>query len=665
MSRLTLRTKFILIISAVFLISAASMLFVFSRVSGGIINDFAMRVASRQALHDKNKIMAILDREVVLALKLADDSVVRKWMAPGDDPALKKAALKQLESYRRFFRDQSYFVARSVDSSYFNADRTALPEQPRMSILRQDNPSDAWFYKTMRTLDTFQLNLDYNVLIRQIKVWINVIIRDEQGNKIGIGGTGIDLTDFLSEIVDASEPGVSAILVDRRGVIQAHRDRKLVERNALEQNPDNKTTIYKLLDNAEEAQQLKMALESLVNDRQKVVAFPLGIDGRKTFAALTFMPEIGWYNIALVDVSHALRPGAFSPIMLAGVLSLLAVITVIGFLMNRLVLHPLRLLTDASGAVAQGNYEVSLPVARRDEIGVLTESFNSMAATVREHTSHLEERVRQRTAELICANEQLEASQARIMESLLYARVIQASILPDPRRLGGVFSDWAVLYRPCDIVGGDLYWLREAAHGRVLLAVLDCTGHGVPGAFMTMTVNAVLNHIVDTRCADDPARILQEMNRLLQETLRLRQDDDSLVDAGLEIGLCCIDVEQRSLLFAGSGISLYLAEGDQIDEIKGNRQRVGYRGSDLEFVYQNHYRQLGHDTVCYMTTDGFLDEGGGPHGYGLGRARFREMLQQHRQVPLPLRMTAFERLIDDWRGARKQRDDITVFGFRL
>ncbi len=665
MHRLTLRAKFILIISAIFLISAAAVLFVFSGVTGNIIREFALRVASRQALHDKNKILSIIDREVVLALKLADDSVIRKWVAPGSDPALKNAALKQLESYRRFFRDQSYFIARSADSSYFNADRSTLPGQPRMSILKQENPLDSWFFQTLRRVDTFELNLNYDALIRQTKVWINVIIRDEQGEKIGIGGTGIDLTDFLSGIVDSSEPGISAILVDRRGTIQAHRDRKLVERNALEQNPDKKTTIYNLLDSTEDAQYLKNTLESLSNERQKVVAFPLQIDGRQVFAAVTYMQEIGWYNIALVDVSHALRPGAFSPILLASVLSLLAVIIVIGFLMNRLVLYPLRLLTDASAAVTKGNYEVSLPVVRRDEIGVLTESFNSMAATVREHMALLEERVQQRTAELTCANEQLEASQARITESLLYARVIQASILPDSRRLDSIFSGWCVLYRPCDIVGGDLYWLRETAQGRVLVAVLDCTGHGVPGAFMTMTVNAVLNHIVDTRCADDPARILLEMNRLLQETLRLRQDGDSLVDAGLDIGLCCIDVAQRSLLFAGAGISLYRAEGDQVHEIKGNRQRVGYSGSDLGFVYQNHQQLLDSDTIWYMTTDGFLDEGGGPHGYGLGTARFREMLMKYRSVPLPRQMEAFEQVIDEWRGTGKQRDDITVLGFRL
>jgi serine phosphatase RsbU (regulator of sigma subunit) len=277
----------------------------------------------------------------------------------------------------------------------------------------------------------------------------------------------------------------------------------------------------------------------------------------------------------------------------------------------------------------------------------------------------LEERVQQRTADLTSANQQLEASQARIMESLLYARVIQASILPDPRLLDQYFAEWCVLYRPCDIVGGDLYWVREAADGGLLVAVLDCTGHGVPGAFMTMTVNSVLNYIVDTLCSDDPGRMIQELNRLLQETLRLRQTGESLVDAGLDIGLCRIDKERRNLTFAGAGISLYLSEGSLIREIKGERKWVGYSGSDCRFVFKNHQIPLDRSTCWYMTTDGYLDEGGGPKGYGFGTGRFRELLTQQQGRDLQHQQAILEQTLDAWRGTRKQRDDIAVLAFRF
>lgn len=666
MQKTPLRTQLILIIAVLFLVSAAAVVLLFSYLSSRIIQEFALRVATKQALHDKNKIMALIDREVALSLKLSDDAVIRAFLSDSrKDQRTSIAALAQLESYRRFFRDQSYFIAGLSDHGYFHADRTTAPGHPRRSVLNPNNPMDSWFFTTIRRVDTFELNLNWDELIKQIKVWINVIIRDDQGNKIGVGGTGIALGDFLQEIVHSGEPGTSAILIDRRGIIMAHQDRQLVEQNAREQDTNKRTTIYALLPHQVDRQSLQQSLKLLTEGSTQVVSFPLQYGGRRSVAAVTFMPAINWYGIAVVESNHALQPSVFTPIIAVGVVSLLVVILLIALLLNRLVLQPLRLLTEASKEVSRGNYAVSLPVVRRDEIGNLTESFNSMAATVSDYTATLEERVRLRTVELSNANHRLEASQADIMESLQYARVIQSSILPDPRLLEQLFTGWFVLYRPCAVVGGDLYWVRRTSEGHLLIAVLDCTGHGVPGAFMTMTVNAVLNTVVDTVCSDDPSRILQEVNRMMQETLRLRQEGESTVDAGLDIGLCCIDSDRQQLQFAGAGISLWVAETSGIREIRGDRHRIGYRTSDRNYVCQTHRFSLQQDTACYLTTDGLLDESGGPKGYGFGTARFREMLTTCRHLPFPEQQQAVEQKLDAWRASRRQRDDICVLGFRF
>lgn len=664
MSSLTLRAKFILTIAVVFLTASLIMLFVFSGLSDRIINDFALRVATKQALNDKNKIRSVIEREVVLSQKMADDSVLKSWVVAGDAPLPRKAAFEQLEGYRRLFRDRSYFIVQHATLSYYVAKRTAKPGQPEVVQLKPDSPADKWYFETIKNVDTFALNVDYNVAIRQIKVWINVVIRDPAGQKIGICGSGIDITEFLNEIVNSEEKGVSTILVDRHGVIQAHEDRTLVAKNARERDEGKKVTIYSLLHDSTGVGQMRQALAALSTDRQNVAAFPMEVNGKHVLAAVSFMRDIGWYNIVLVDVSHVLGSATFLPIIVVGVLSLLAVIIVIAYQMNRMVLNPLTLLTTASHEVAQGNYDITLPVTRNDEIGRLTESFNSMTATVLNHTVHLEKSVRQRTAELSLANDKLKESQARIMESLHYARVIQGAILPGKESFDHLFAEWFALYRPCDIVGGDLYWLREF-EGRFLLAVIDCTGHGVPGAFMTMTVNSVLNHVVDTIIHDDPARILREMNGVLQETLRLRKNDESLVDAGLEIALCCVDPDRRTLAFAGAGLSLYVLSGGTLRELKGERQRIGYSGSDCDFAYTNHILDIEAGTYYYAVTDGFLDEGGGTKGYGFGTERFRNMLTRHAGHPLGKQGELFEQILAEWRGDRTQRDDITMVGFRF
>lgn len=266
--------------------------------------------------------------------------------------------------------------------------------------------------------------------------------------------------------------------------------------------------------------------------------------------------------------------------------------------------------------------------------------------------------------ELTDTNTELERSQARMVDSLNCAKVIQESILPRNEQFDRLFSDSFIFYKPCDIVGGDLYWLREIDN-LVLLAIIDCTGHGVPGAIMTMTVNSVLNHVVDTICSDDPGRILKEVNRVLQETLHLRREGESTVDAGLEIVLCCIDAASRRMTCSASGLSLHVMADGQLTEIKGNRQVIGYSSSKPNFVYTNHSLEFDSATTFYATTDGFLDESGGEKGYGFGRQRFNDMIQQHAQQPLRQQKQLFEQTLATWRGNRKQRDDITVVGFRL
>jgi len=305
-------------------------------------------------------------------------------------------------------------------------------------------------------------------------------------------------------------------------------------------------------------------------------------------------------------------------------------------------------LTWQTKMIASGDFS-----QRVDFMGDFSESFNSMV-------KQLDESMRKLTV----ANAQLEESQGRILESLNCARVIQNSILPRPDLFERLFTEWITLYRPSDIVGGDLYWLREI-NGHILLAVIDCTGHGVPGAIMTMTVNSVLNHVVDMICSDDPARILNETNRVLQETLHLRRDGGSTVDAGLDIILCCIDPVERKVTCAGAGLSLYLTDNGELIEIKGDRAGIGYSSCNPEFTFTNHTRSLGTGTVCYAITDGFLDESGGPKGYGFGRQNFKEMLKRSAPFSLDRQKEFFEQTLNTWRATRKQRDDITMVGFRL
>lgn len=661
MNSLTLKSKFSLVIAAVFTIATIALLVTLSEITDGIINSFATSVAIKQAQNDTYKILTIIDREVVLAQKMADDALLIQWFKSGDDPAFRYPALEQLESYRKLFRDRSYFATQDSTLRYYVANNKTVPE---VVVLNPENKGDQWYFDSIKSVDNFALNLDYNAAIQKVKVWINVIMKDRDGRKLGIVGTGIELTDFLSKIVSRHENGISTILIDKNGVIQAHADKALVEKNALERDNSKKSTIYSLLHDNTGSERLRKSLHSLSSSTETVVAFPLEYAGKKSVAAVSFMPEIGWFTVVMVDVSQVLKFNDFLPIMIVSILALLAVIVVIGIQMNRMVLAPLNLLTTASEQMVAGNYSVCLPIEQHDEIGTLTKSFTTMANTVRDHTENLEESVRTRTIELTQANLHLEQSKARIQESIEYARVIQNSILPADALFDSLFSQWFVIYQPCDIVSGDLYWVRQS-HGRTLLAILDCTGHGVPGGFMTMAVNSVLHQLVETLPADNPAGILKELNIRLQQTLNLREGGGTSVDAGLEIALCSIDFVQQSMLFASAGLSLYVVTSGKLNEFKGDRQRVGYRASNVHHNYSTICIPVNRQSTFYAVTDGFFDEGGSEKGYCYGNERFNSLLLENADLPLSTQGALFEKSITEWRGNRKQRDDITMVGFRI
>lgn len=347
--------------------------------------------------------------------------------------------------------------------------------------------------------------------------------------------------------------------------------------------------------------------------------------------------------------------------------SLLAVIGMISILLNRLVLAPLARLTRSAGAIAAGDYRVRLRNTRADEIGQLTVAFNHMAETVHDYTERLEQRVAERTEELRQSNEQLAVVNRQVMDSIQYASLLQSAILPDEREMARHLDGVCVLWRPRDVVGGDFHIFRELADGRFLIGVADCSGHGVPGAFMTMTVSAILDHVLSETPDSDPAAILGGLNRMVRAAL-VRGRDNPRFDNGLDIGLCLVRPDKGDLLFASGRIGLHIvdsAAGGTVGEVKGDAQSLGYRRSDIGHRFTTHRVELTSGRSFYLTTDGFLDQAGGARGFGFGNRRFTAMLLEHDAIPMAERRAAFAQALAEHQGERAQRDDITLVGFTV
>jgi phosphoserine phosphatase RsbU/P len=353
---------------------------------------------------------------------------------------------------------------------------------------------------------------------------------------------------------------------------------------------------------------------------------------------------------------------ALFPVVGLLLLSLLAAIGLLGVTLNRIILRPLRRLTQLARAMARGDYGARMDSARGDEIGVLAESFNRMAETVQEHTQTLETRVQERT-------EALAATNRAIMDSINYAQLIQSSILPTQESLNAGLTEHAVLWRPRDVVSGDFYLCRQTANGFVI-AVADCTGHGVPGAFMTMTASAMLNNALDQLGAEDPAAILAAVDSKVRTTLNQEGEARTLVqhfDNGLDLAICHVVPNESRLTFAGARIPLLIVTDEGVTELRGDRESLGYRRLTTSPVvgFTNHSVILRSGQSFFLATDGLTDQNGGDLGRRFGKQRLRDELMRNQGKPLDLVKATLERILDSFQNGRGQRDDITLFGFRV
>ncbi|MGC8602626.1 MAG: SpoIIE family protein phosphatase [Desulfomonilaceae bacterium] len=197
-----------------------------------------------------------------------------------------------------------------------------------------------------------------------------------------------------------------------------------------------------------------------------------------------------------------------------------------------------------------------------------------------------------------------------------------------------------------------------------MLSVIDCTGHGVPGAIMTMIAASALNRATHELGYRDPAATIRRVNELVRNTLE-RRLEGPLYDDGLDIGTCYVNRTNREIVFAGARISLFCADDKTATEIKGDRQSVGYRSSDPGYMFTNHHVQFPTGADLYLMTDGLIEQVGGPLKLPLGKNRLIKFIVENQGRSPDEQRTLLNNLLMNYRRTEDQRDDITVVRFRI
>ena len=284
------------------------------------------------------------------------------------------------------------------------------------------------------------------------------------------------------------------------------------------------------------------------------------------------------------------------------------------------------------------------------------------------YSKDLEVEVAKRTEDLQRTNEQLQESQDRIaaanrqiMESIHYASRIQSAVLPSPRTLAMATADHFLIWEPRDIVGGDFYWFRQV-DGGYLTVLGDCTGHGVPGAFMTLIVGGLLEQVVANAPPDDPAGMLGQLHRELQISLGQHRAE-ALAEDGLEAGVCFVNGSERRLVFAGAHLSLWCGAGGEAKEIRGDRPGLGFSRFGPDTVFTNVPIELGRGQAFYMTTDGLIDQVGGERRRPFGKRRLAQFVAEHHRRPMTDQASILGQMLQVHQGHEARRDDVAVLGF--
>jgi len=369
---------------------------------------------------------------------------------------------------------------------------------------------------------------------------------------------------------------------------------------------------------------------------------------------------------------------------------------ILGLWMIRKLGTPIKRISETIHNVIESDFSVEwkpIPIQHKDEIGRLSKDVNLLVSRILERTAEVlqqNEKLQAQKAELeqqteeilaqrdlvesqnqsiFAQNEYLEAQQEKIQlqnknitASINYAKRIQKAMLPSQNLLEEILPKSFVYFNPRDIVSGDFYFFAEK-DDKIVIAAVDCTGHGVPGAFMSVIGNDLLTQIVVWRGITESNLILNELHNGVVQTLKQEETENR---DGMDISLCVLNTTTNEIQYSGAKNSLlYITPNGKINQIKGDRYHVGGVAKQLERDFTAHTLTPEKGTRFYLLTDGYLDQFGGKHSKKYSKRRFQLLIEKLKSFHIFELKHEVERNFIEWKGGEKQIDDVLVIGFEM
>lgn len=314
--------------------------------------------------------------------------------------------------------------------------------------------------------------------------------------------------------------------------------------------------------------------------------------------------------------------------------------------------------TEFAKQTGAGNFDaIFQPLSEHDTLG---HALIRMRDELAENERVLEQKVIERTEEVVKQKKEIEYLFTQVTDSIKYAKRIQEAILPPIKYFQTLVPNSFILYRPKDIVSGDFYWI-DKKDKFIYVAAVDCTGHGVPGAFMSIIGSNLLKDIINNTPLIHPAEILDELNIRIAQTLHSEQTDTK---DGMDMALIAINKENNTIEYAAAMNPICLVRNGVSQILEGDRFPIG-KYTDVINKFTNHQIEIQPNDTIYLFSDGYADQFGGPKGKKLYKKNFYKILEDASKWPIEHQRFILDKKFNEWKGELEQIDDILVIGIKL
>jgi serine phosphatase RsbU (regulator of sigma subunit) len=296
-------------------------------------------------------------------------------------------------------------------------------------------------------------------------------------------------------------------------------------------------------------------------------------------------------------------------------------------------------------------FDIELTSNTNDEVGFLIKEFNNTILFLKNIYKNIENLNRQ------------------FKESVKVALYIQSSIIPNDISFIRCFDDFFIYYKPKDTISGDIYLIRELNKDEYVLLIIDCTGHGVSGALITILVKSIERELLGMQTGSmsiSTSKILHLFNKRIKEILNQNTKDSmTLSDVGFDGGVLYINKKDKLGMYSGANSNIFISQSGNIKTLKTDRHSIGYKKSDVEYQFSEYYIDLSLEQTIYLTTDGFIDQLGGQKGFPFAKKKFIKLIEENHKKPLRKQKDIFEEEVNKYQSDYDQTDDRTVIALKF